>query len=62
MTAISSSTSQTATTLAQALAKLAADEAAKAAAKIIAADQATVTQFENSQKPSSQNPAFDISI
>jgi hypothetical protein len=49
MTAVSSSTSQTATTLAQALAKLAADEAAKAAAKIIAADQAAVTQFENSQ-------------
>jgi predicted house-cleaning NTP pyrophosphatase (Maf/HAM1 superfamily) len=60
MTAISSSTSQTATTLAQALAKLAADEAAKASAKIIAADQAAVTQFENSQKPS-QNTALDIS-
>jgi predicted house-cleaning NTP pyrophosphatase (Maf/HAM1 superfamily) len=62
MAAISSSTSQTATTLAQALAKLAADEAAKAAAKIIATDQAAVTQFENSQKPSSQNTAFDISV
>lgn len=62
MTTISSSTSQTATTLAQALAKLAADEAAKASAKIIAADQAAVTQFENSRKPSSQNTAFDISI
>ena len=55
---ISSSTSQTAATLAQ----LAADEAAKASAKIIATDQATVTQFENSQKPSSQNTAFDISV
>ena len=62
MNAISSSTSQTATTLAQALAKLAADEAAKASAKIIAADQTAVTQFENSQKPSSQNTAFDISV
>ena len=62
MTAISSSTSQTATTLAQALAKLAADEAAKASAKIIAADQTAVTQFENSQRSSSQNTAFDISV
>jgi len=62
MTAISSSTSQTAITLAQALAKLAADEAAKASAKIIAADQTAVTQFQNSQKSSSQNTAFDISI
>jgi hypothetical protein len=62
MTAITSSSSQTATTLAQALAKLAADEAAKATAKIIAADQATVTQFENSQKSSSQDTALDISI
>jgi len=62
MTTISSSTSQTATTLAQALAKLAADEAAKASAKIIAADQTAVTQFENSQKSSPQNTAFDISV
>jgi len=62
MTAITSSGSQTATTLAQALAKLAADEAAKATAKIIAADQAAVTQFENSQKSSSQDTALDISI
>jgi hypothetical protein len=62
MTAITSSGSQTATTLAQALAKLAADEAAKATAKIIAADQAAVTQFENSQKSSSQETALDISI
>jgi hypothetical protein len=61
MTAISSSTSPTATTLAQALAKLAADEAAKASTKIIAADQAAVTQFEDSQT-SSQNTAFDISV
>jgi hypothetical protein len=59
MIAISSSTSQTAITLAQALAKLADDEAAKASTKI-AADQASVTQFENSRKPSSQNTAFDI--
>jgi len=62
MTTISSSTSQTATSLTQALAKLDADEAAKASAKIIAGDQATVTQFENSQKSSSQNAAFDISV
>ena len=61
MSAISSSSSQTAITLAQALAKLAADEASKASAKVLAADQATVTQFENSQKPS-QNTAFDISV
>ena len=46
MAAISSSTSQTATTLAQALAKLAADEAAQASAKTISADEATVAQFE----------------
>jgi hypothetical protein len=62
MTAVSSSTSQTATTLAQALAKLAADEAAKASTKIIATDQATVTQFENSQTSSSQNTGLDISV
>ena len=59
MAAISSSTSQTATTLAQALAKLAADEAAKASAKTISADEATVAQFEKAQTSSST--AVDVS-
>jgi hypothetical protein len=40
--------------LAQALAKLAADEAAKASAKIIAADQAAVTQDEKAQTSSTK--------
>jgi len=62
MNAISSSSSQSATTLAQALAKLAADEAAKASAKTIAADQATVAQFEKPQTSSSQATAIDISV
>jgi hypothetical protein len=47
MTAIS--TSNTPSTLAQALTKLASDEAAKAAAKIITADQVEVAQLEKSQ-------------
>jgi len=62
MSAISSSSSQTATTLAQALAKLAADEAAKASAKTIAADQATVAQFEKPKTYLSRETAFDISV
>ena len=48
------STSNTPTTLAQALAKLAADEAAKASAKVITTDQSEVNQLEKSQT-SSQN-------
>jgi hypothetical protein len=61
MAAISSSSSQTATTLAQALAKLAADEAAKAPAKTITADETQVTQLEKSQTSSSQT-SVDVSV
>lgn len=43
------SNSNTPTTLAQALAKLAADEAAKASAKVITTDQSEVNQLEKSQ-------------
>jgi hypothetical protein len=50
MAAISSSS--TPTTLAQALAKLAADEAAKASAKVITTDQSEVNQIEKSQTSS----------
>ena len=50
------SNSNTPTTLAQALAKLAADEAAKASAKIITTDQSEVNQLEKSQT-SSQSTA-----
>jgi len=53
MAAISSS-SGTPTTLAQALAKLAADEAAKASAKIITTDQSEVSQLEKTQTSSTQ--------
>ena len=55
MIAISNSTFQTATTLAQAL-------AANAPAKTITADQATVAQLEKTQTSSSQDTAFDISV
>ena len=62
MSAISSSNSST--TLAQALAKLAADEAAKASAKVISADQSEVSQLEKSQSPSqgssTQSNAVDV--
>jgi hypothetical protein len=61
MAAVSSSTSQTASTLAQALAKLAADEAAKASANTISADEASVKQFEKVQTSSSQN-SVDVSV
>ena len=50
MAAISSST--TPSTLAQGLAKLAADEAAKASAKVITTDQSEVNQLEKSQTSS----------
>jgi|HubBroStandDraft_4_1064222.scaffolds.fasta_scaffold3178246_1 hypothetical protein len=53
MAAISSS--NTPTTLAQALAKLAADEAAKASAKVITTDESEVTQLESAQSSSSQS-------
>ena len=49
------STSNTPTTLAQALAKLAADEAAKASAKVITTDQSEVNQLEKSQTSSPQS-------
>jgi hypothetical protein len=51
MAAISSSS--TPTTLAQALAKLAADEAAKASAKVITTDESEVAQLDNAQTSSS---------
>jgi hypothetical protein len=54
MAAISSSS--TPTTLAQALAKLAADEAAKASAKVITTDQSEVNQLEKSQTSSQSTP------
>jgi hypothetical protein len=60
MAAISSSSSQTASTLAQALAKLAADEAARAPAKTITGDEAQVAQLEKSQTSSSQT-SVDVS-
>ncbi len=53
MAAISSS--NTPSTLAQALAKLAADEAAKASAKVITTDQSEVNQLEKSQTSSTQS-------
>jgi hypothetical protein len=49
------SRSNTPTTLTQALAKLAADEAAKASAKIITTDESEVAQLESAQSPSSQS-------
>jgi hypothetical protein len=58
MAAISSTSSQT--TLAQALAKLAADEAAKAAAKTITADQAAVASDEKAQTSTSASPSIGL--
>lgn len=53
MSAISTtSSSTTPTTLAQALAKLAADEAAKASAKVITTDESEVNQLEKTQSSS----------
>ena len=51
------SNSNTPTTLAQALAKLAADEAAKASAKVITTDQSEVNQLEKSQTSSQSTAA-----
>jgi len=59
MTAISSSSSSP-TTLTQALAKLASDEAAKAAAKVITADQSEVAQLEKSQTSSTQSAGVNV--
>jgi len=58
MAAISSS--NTPTTLAQALAKLAADEAAKASAKVITTDQSEVNQLEKSQSTSAQSTGVNV--
>jgi hypothetical protein len=61
MTACSScSSSNTPTTLAQAMAKLASDEADKASANTIASDEAEVTQFEKAQVPATQGTTVDI--
>ena len=60
MAAISSS--NTPTTLAQALAKLAADEAAKASAKVITTDQSEVNQLEKSQTSSQSTSAQSTGV
>jgi hypothetical protein len=62
MTAICCSSSSTPTTLAQAQAKLASDEAAKASAQVITTDASEVTQFEKSQTPSSQTTGVNIIV
>ena len=56
------SNSNTPTTLAQALAKLAADEAAKASAKIITTDQSEVNQLEKSQTSSQSTAAQSTGV
>ena len=56
------SKSNTPTTLAQALAKLAADEAAKASAKIITTDQSEVNQLEKSQTSSQSTAAQSTGV
>ena len=56
------STSNTPTTLAQALAKLAADEAAKASAKVITTDQSEVNQLEKSQTSSQSTAAQSTGV
>jgi hypothetical protein len=60
MAAISSS--NTPTTLAQALAKLAADEAAKASAKVLTTDQSEVNQLEKSQTSSQSTAAQSTGV
>jgi len=60
MAAISSS--NTPTTLAQALAKLAADESAKASAKVITTDQSEVNQLEKSQTSSQSTSAQSTGV
>jgi hypothetical protein len=52
------SSSNTPTTLAQALAKLAADEASRASAKVITTDQSEVTQLEKTQTSSTQSTSI----
>ena len=54
------SSSNTPTTLAQALAKLAADEAAKASSKVLATDQSEVAQLEKTQTSSTQSTGVNI--
>lgn len=56
------SNSNTPTTLAQALAKLAADEAAKASAKVITTDQSEVNQIEKSQTSSQSTAAQSTGV
>jgi hypothetical protein len=56
------SNSNTPTTLAQALAKLAADEAAKASAKVITTDQSEVNQLEKSQTSSQSSSVQSTGI
>ena len=56
------SNSNTPTTLAQALAKLAADEAAKASAKVITPDQSEVNQLEKSQTSSQSTAAQSTGV
>ena len=56
------SNSNTPTTLAQALAKLAADEAAKASAKVITTDQSEVNQLEKSQTSSQSTAAQSTGV
>jgi len=60
MAAISSSS--TPSTLAQALAKLAADEAAKGSAKVITTDQSEVNQIEKSQTSSQSTSAQSTGV
>jgi hypothetical protein len=57
-----SSSSSIPTTLAQAQAKLASDEAAKASAQVITTDQSEVNQFEKSQAPSTQTTGVNIVV
>ena len=56
------SSSNAPTTLAQALAKLAADEAAKASAKVITTDQSEVNQLEKSQTSSQSTSAQSTGV
>ena len=56
------SNSNTPTTLAQALAKPAADETAKASAKIITTDQSEVNQLEKSQTSSQSTAAQSTGV
>jgi hypothetical protein len=63
MTACSScSSSRTATTLAQATAILASDEADKASGNTISSDEAAVNQFKKAQTLPSQGTTVDILV